>query len=107
MKNRITIQELATRRDQILESIAADGQVWEVCSGDADEGYILGPASVLEKVLGLYDEEYGWPFQVDGQGSVEAFAPSHRRHPFIYLGDRLVAVSVSNKEYEDILKASS
>jgi len=101
MKNHATLADLDKRREEILEGIAVRGDVWEV---EADGGtFVLGPYSVCGQVIGLYDEEYGWPEPVDADGPIENYIPGGRRHPFIQRRGQVVAVAVSPAEYADLL----
>lgn len=103
MNGTLTLDELAARRAEILDAVAERGEVWEVTLPNAPKGFVLGPERILGRVVGLYDEEYGWPARVEADAPVAEFVPGARRHPFIHRGDRLLAVSVSRGEYDDLV----
>ena len=109
MIGRISIDELAQRRDEILNGISTRDECWEICANPNDlsqHGFILGPASLLGNVLGLVDEEYGWPITIDATAAIEEFRPRHRGHPFIVRDNELIAISVDMGEYIEICELS-
>jgi len=73
-------------------------------------GFVLLPPELGQDILGLVDEEYGWPSYVDlaNVTSLRDIQPGHRRHPFIAQMDAdgkqtLLAISVRTTEYFQIL----
>jgi len=71
-----------------------------------DNVFVLVPCDVGSSVLGLIDEEYGWPDTVfaDQITSVWDLAPSYRKHPFITLNSKCVAVGIQIVEYNMIME---
>ena len=67
--------------------------------------FIMGPKEICGSVLGLYDEEYGWPFSIslNQVKSVSDIKPSYRKHPFISGKNKNLAVSIQLSEY-DVIK---
>jgi hypothetical protein len=104
LQGRLTLDELDITRDAVLVGIETRGEVWEI--GDESSYFVLGPPDLMGQVLGLYDEEYGWPELIDADGPIESFVPRHRSHPMIQRNGKVVAGSVSAGEFLDILKAS-
>ena len=92
----------------VLESIANENIVFTVNLDSPDwfgsKEFILGPPEICGNVLGLVDPEYGWPVMVDLNSvtSIRELAPSHRRHPFVYLNGECVAVGIQMTEYAEI-----
>ena len=105
-KGSISLEELVSRIGEICDGIARNGDVWRISLG-ADESYfVLGPESVCGRVLGLFDEEYGWPkvVPIDRPFSSRELVPGRRCHPILTLAGHCVAMAVSAREYEEILK---
>ncbi len=108
MNGRIGINELAQRREEILSGISTRNECWEICSNPDDlsqPGFVLGPPDLLNTILGLVDEEYGWPVSVDADAPIETFRPGLRRHPFIVREQHVIAIAVSMDEYRDIRRS--
>ena len=121
----ITASELIGRLHEVLDEIHRNSVVYIVktssqaaeCKGlprgmiDSSGGvtFVLGPPPTCGRVLGLVDEEYGWPKHVEVQGikALEDLVPKWRCHPFIYRGSALLAVSIMIGEYEDIIANSA
>ena len=83
MHGRISIKELAQRRDEILSRISKNAECWEIYSGPEDHGqvgFILGGVDLLSSVIGLVDEEYGWPVSVDADAAVRRNEGVDRRY---------------------------
>lgn len=72
--------------------------------------FVLLPPVIGQNILGLMDEEYGWPSyvslaEVKSLGDIQ---PGYRRHPFIVRVDTdgkqtVLAVAVTTREYSRIL----
>ena len=111
MEKQIRADELISRLPDVLDGIDRERTVYIVqMSGEnwrGDAKFVLGPAELCGQVLGLVDEEYGWPKRVELSEikEVSDLAPSYRRHPFIYKGDRCVAAGIQVGEYEMIKKS--
>jgi hypothetical protein len=99
----LTLEELDARRAEVFAGIAERGELWRI-ETPADGAFVLGPAEVLGRVVGLYDEEYGWPTPVKSDAPVRDFIPLRRRHPLIVDGQRPIAFAVRPGEYEDIVR---
>ena len=71
-----------------------------------DNTFVLVPLEIGENVLGLYDEEYGWPetVLVEKIEKVSDLAPSYRKHPFITQNGKCIAVGLQLSEYKIIKK---
>ncbi|OLS27030.1 MAG: hypothetical protein HeimC3_04970 [Candidatus Heimdallarchaeota archaeon LC_3] len=93
---------------EILENIVTKHAIYLVTSrnnpSSNEYSFVLGPLDTCGNVLGLYDEEYGWPTQImfEDVKSISDVAPSRRRHPFLFLNRKCVAVSIYNSEYQKI-----
>jgi hypothetical protein len=102
---------------EVLEEIVQRGTVFLVSMGKASEAsgvisglvsstneivFAFGPPQVLGEVVGLIDEEYGWPHlvHVSELKAVYDLLPAYRRHPLIYRESDCLAMSISIGEYE-------
>ena len=96
---------MAERIVEVCAGIEQHNDVWEVGS-PGEWTFILGPMSICGRVMGLYDEEYGWPspVNIDQKFAPSDLAPGHRSHPILMRGGRPVAIAIGKGEYEDILK---
>jgi hypothetical protein len=101
----LRLDELDHRRTAVLDGIAERGEIYQV--GTESAHFVLGPQSILSIVLGLYDEEYGWPTSVDANAPIEEFVPARHCHPFIVREGQLLAISVSQVEYREICRQRS
>ena len=101
MNGRLSLAQLDQQREEILNGISTRNECWEIGNGP-DDGFVLGSADLLRNVLGLVDEEYGWPITVDAGAPIDEFRPRHRGHPFIMRNQQLIAIAVSMDEYRDI-----
>ena len=103
-------ESLLNNLQQIIEKIHEKQIVFLVYRSDfeqeSDFHFILGPREVCGLILGLIDEEYGWPFSVsiDQVKSISDIAPGYRKHPFISDNNNHLAVSIQKSEYEIIKK---
>ena len=66
--------------------------------------FVIGPENVCGLVLGLYDEEYGWPLsiQIHEINSIRDIKPGYRKHPFIIDSNKHIAISIQCSEYKYI-----
>jgi hypothetical protein len=101
----ISIDELMDRVGYVLDEIYREDIVYIVRVDDGD-GFILAPEKIANHILGLYDEEYGWPHIIQTQDikSVNDLLPGYRRHPFIFRKGGCLAGSIGIDEYRDIIK---
>ena len=98
----LRLDELDQQRGAVLDGIAERGEIYRV--GTEDSYFVLGPQPILMCVLGLYDEEYGWPETVDSAGPIRDYIPGLRCHPFISRDGKLVAIAVTDEEYLEICR---
>lgn len=65
---------------------------------------VIGPLEICGNVLGLIDEEYGWPYHINiyDINSPTDFLPGYRKHPFITDRNKHIAVSILYSEYKKI-----
>jgi hypothetical protein len=102
----IRSDELMQDLRSALRDIACNHTVLLVTLGtpgvSADPAFVLGPLSVCGRVCGLIDPEYGWPQRVDVEETteLESLMPGRRRHPFVYLDGKCVAVGIRTGEYQ-------
>jgi hypothetical protein len=115
MEQRIVASDLIRQIPAILKQVCEQGAVflievedvdprWVISSLVGDSGkvsFVIGPPRVFWRVFGLIDPEYGWPAEVHAKNIKEVadVMPSHRRHPMIYVGSEVVALSIGIKEY--------
>lgn len=68
--------------------------------------FVLGPSEICGNIIGLYDEEYGWPITIKTSeiNSISDLTPQHRKHPYIIDDNNHLAISISLSEYQDIKK---
>ena len=69
-----------------------------------DPSFVLGPVEICGRVLGLIDEEYGWPEPVQA-GSIKTvwdIYPGPKCHPFIENESGCLAVGIQLGEYTRI-----
>ena len=93
-----------------LEEITSNDTVFLVATEEplfngANE-FVLAPSEICGAVLGLIDEEYGWPDSVSADEIKELrdLTPGPRRHPFIERNGRPIAVGILTDEFEKILE---
>jgi hypothetical protein len=114
----ISERELASRWLEVLEEVHRDGVVYLVQTENPpstgmpvglidDDGrisFVLGPPSICGRVLGLFDEEYGWPapLEVVDITGIDDLCPSRRRHPAILRNSVCLALSIMFQEYSMI-----
>ena len=104
VKGQISVQELASRIQHILDDIEQDGSIWQIATGQPGGDFVLVPAAIAGEVIGLCDAEYGWPVEVrvDGKFAPEDLIPRSRRHPFLVRSGRRIAGVIQRSEYRDI-----
>jgi hypothetical protein len=108
IEKRIASEKLLKHLDEVLDELAIGMTVYfvttEAENWRGDSEFVLGSPDVCGRVLGLVDEEYGWPKTVDADGvsCVSQMAPSYRTHPFIVRAGKTVAVGIQVCEYRDI-----
>jgi hypothetical protein len=107
-EKRITAADLMSQLEAILEDISQRATVYiveiEGTNWRGHHEFVLGPPSVCGDVVGLVDEEYGWPALVMAAdiSHISHLAPAYRRHPFIYRDKQCLAVGIQMSEYEQI-----
>lgn len=64
--------------------------------------FVIGPPIICTNVIGLVNEEYGWPFHINIKTikSITDLTPGYHKHPFIYDENKLLAISVKISEFE-------
>ncbi len=107
-EKRLSLTELAAEAVAMCLDMVADGSFVLEVDNERGGSFIVGPERLCGRVLGLYDAEYGWPSDVhiDGHFDATDLVPGPRRHPFLLIGKRCVAVAISRGEYETILRGA-
>lgn len=108
VEKKIDAMELLDNLLAVLEEIDQNQSVYFVRlkeEGEPDEiQFVLGPEVVCGKVIGLHDDDYGWPAIVDADyvKDITILAPGYRRHPYITHHGACLAVGIHVSEYEEI-----
>jgi serine/threonine-protein kinase len=107
-EKRMTAQAVLADLPAVLEEIVQRHTVFIIEIDDpgrrGDQEFVLAPEAVGKRVLGLVDEEYGWPKKVEVEQVrvINDIAPASRYHPFVQRDNQCVAVGISLWEYEKI-----
>ena len=89
-------------RTAVYRAIVEERTVFHIQDAETSATWVLGPLQVLGAVFGLYDEEYGWPYPVAANATLDELRPAYRRHPVIDLGDQQQAIAISVGEWNDL-----
>ena len=100
----LTVEEFWSDRERIIQDIAANEMIYFV-----NNGSVLGPEDPLGRVMGLIDEEYGWPmaFELNDLPEPKEWMNRRRCHPFIMHEGRCLAVCIQLSEYKILVEKTS
>ncbi len=111
VKGKIQLDDLYKHLSHFCKGINENGDIWEVqyqsdiSDWRGSQSFIIGPGKVCGMAIGLYDQEYGWPYHITITDAKPGdITPGYRRHPQLIENAKVVAASIQIEEYLDILK---
>ena len=96
----IQSEGLVNQLSNIIETILKENAVYLI-KQDEQVLFVLGPASLFDKVVAKFDPEYGWLkyIQLEKVKTAWDLTPRSHKHPFLCKGEKELAVSISPEEY--------